>query len=118
MTTETQEAMTTGPRYETILVETARPGVGLITLNRPKSLNALNSTIEREVLAAALAFEQSAEIGAIVITGSERAFAAAGFVILPGRRHTVSRVETARRTGIEAPEGRPVRVDAVVQPPG
>ncbi|MEV6218208.1 enoyl-CoA hydratase-related protein [Nocardia sp. NPDC051833] len=62
--------------YETILVDEARPGVGLIILNRPEKLNSLSRTVEREVLAAALAFDRDPTIGAIVITGSERAFAA------------------------------------------
>ena len=61
--------------YGTILTET-RGKVSLITLNRPKALNALNSTVLAEVLAALNAFEADAGIGAIVITGSEKAFAA------------------------------------------
>ncbi len=61
--------------YETILVET-RGRVGLITLNRPQALNALNSAIERDVVAALQAFEADDGVGAIVITGSEKAFAA------------------------------------------
>ena len=61
--------------YETILAET-RGKVGLITLNRPQALNALNSAIERDVVAALQAFEADEAIGAIVITGSEKAFAA------------------------------------------
>ena len=61
--------------YETILVET-RGKVGLITLNRPQALNALNSTVLGEVVAAAQAFEADDGIGAIVLTGSEKAFAA------------------------------------------
>ena len=61
--------------YETILVET-RGKVGLITLNRPQALNALNSTVLDEVVAAAQAFEADDGIGAIVLTGSEKAFAA------------------------------------------
>jgi enoyl-CoA hydratase len=61
--------------YETILVET-RGRVGLITLNRPKALNALNSTLIGEVNAALDAFERDAGIGCIVLTGSEKAFAA------------------------------------------
>ena len=61
--------------YETILVET-RGKVGLMTLNRPKALNALNSQLLAEVKAALAIFEASASIGAIVITGSEKAFAA------------------------------------------
>lgn len=61
--------------YETILVET-RGRVGLITLNRPQALNALNSAVERDVIAALQAFEADEGVGAIVITGSEKAFAA------------------------------------------
>jgi enoyl-CoA hydratase len=61
--------------YETILVET-RGKVGLITLNRPKALNALNTQVMREAIDAIAAFEADAGVGAIVITGSERAFAA------------------------------------------
>ncbi len=61
--------------YETILVET-RGKVGLITLNRPQALNALNSAIERDVTAALQTFEADEGVGAIVITGSEKAFAA------------------------------------------
>ena len=61
--------------YETILVET-RGKVGLITLNRPKALNALNSALQVDVVAALQAFEADDNIGAIVLTGSEKAFAA------------------------------------------
>lgn len=61
--------------YETILVET-RERVGLVTLNRPKALNALNSQMMKEVVAALQAFDEDRKIGAIVITGSEKAFAA------------------------------------------
>jgi len=61
--------------YETILVST-RDAVGWITLNRPRALNALNTLLMREVVAAAEAFDADDSIGAIVITGSERAFAA------------------------------------------
>ena len=61
--------------YETILVET-RGKVGLITLNRPKALNALNTAMMNEVVAALGAFDDNPRIGSIVITGSEKAFAA------------------------------------------
>jgi enoyl-CoA hydratase len=60
---------------ETIIVET-KGKVGLITLNRPKALNALNGLLVKELGAALLAFDADAAVGAIVITGSERAFAA------------------------------------------
>jgi enoyl-CoA hydratase len=61
--------------YEHIIVET-RDHVGLITLNRPKALNALNSALIAELNAALEAFEADAGIGCIVIAGSEKAFAA------------------------------------------
>jgi enoyl-CoA hydratase len=61
--------------YETLIVET-RGAVGLITLNRPQALNALNSTVLDELLRAHAAFQVADTIGAIVLTGSERAFAA------------------------------------------
>lgn len=61
--------------YNNILVET-REAVGLITLNRPEALNALNSALIDELNEALDAFEADSGIGAIVITGSEKAFAA------------------------------------------
>jgi enoyl-CoA hydratase len=61
--------------YENILVET-RGKVGLITLNRPKALNALSPSLMRELGAALTAFEADENIGAMVITGNEKAFAA------------------------------------------
>jgi enoyl-CoA hydratase len=61
--------------YENILVETRGP-VGLITLNRPKALNALCAALIRELGTALDAFEADDEIGAIVLTGSDKAFAA------------------------------------------
>ncbi|WP_067242517.1 enoyl-CoA hydratase-related protein [Microbacterium resistens] len=61
--------------YETIIVE-QRGRVGWITLHRPEALNALNSRIAAEVTAASVAFDEDEGIGAIVVTGSEKAFAA------------------------------------------
>ncbi|MGB3523679.1 MAG: enoyl-CoA hydratase [Mycobacterium sp.] len=61
--------------YETILVD--RDGrVGTITLNRPQALNALNSQVMGEVITAAAEFDADPGIGAIIITGSAKAFAA------------------------------------------
>lgn len=60
---------------EFILVE-SRDRVGIVTLNRPKQLNALNDGLMNEVGAALLAFDNDDNIGAIVITGSDKAFAA------------------------------------------
>lgn len=69
--------MSTEPNSNTehILVET-RGRVGLITLNRPKALNALNHALMLEVVEAARGFDRDPGIGAIVIAGSDKAFAA------------------------------------------
>jgi enoyl-CoA hydratase len=61
--------------YQNILTET-RGAVGLVTLNRPKALNALNSALMAELREALDGFEADEAIGAIVVTGSEKAFAA------------------------------------------
>ncbi len=61
--------------YDNILVET-NGRVGIVTLNRPKALNALNNALIAELNRALDAFEADAGIGCIVLTGSERAFAA------------------------------------------
>ncbi len=61
--------------YDNIIVDTKGP-VGIITLNRPKAMNALNSAIVREIGRALDGFEADEAIGCIVITGSEKAFAA------------------------------------------
>ncbi|MGO8869035.1 MAG: enoyl-CoA hydratase [Alphaproteobacteria bacterium] len=61
--------------YEHIIVETRGP-VGLITLNRPQALNALCTPLIRELGTALDGFEGDDAIGAVVITGSEKAFAA------------------------------------------
>ncbi len=65
--------------FENILTEVRGTGArqtGLITLNRPKQLNALNDALMDELGAALKAFDADAAIGCIVITGSEKAFAA------------------------------------------
>jgi enoyl-CoA hydratase len=60
---------------QAIVVET-HGRVGVIRLNRPQALNALNAVLRNELLAAAEAFDAEAEIGCILIAGSEKAFAA------------------------------------------
>ncbi|KAI9894647.1 MAG: hypothetical protein M1814_002003 [Vezdaea aestivalis] len=62
--------------YDHILVDTPKSGVGLVTLNRPKALNALSTPLILEVNKALLSFDEDRAIGAIVITGNEKAFAA------------------------------------------
>ncbi|MFL9926747.1 enoyl-CoA hydratase [Herbaspirillum lusitanum] len=66
--------------YENILVET-QGKVALIRLNRPKALNALNDALMGELGEALLAFEADEQIGCIVITGSEKAFAAGADIL-------------------------------------
>jgi enoyl-CoA hydratase len=61
--------------YETILTE-VHGQVGLVRINRPKSRNALNSTVLHELADALEAFDANSAIGAIVITGDDQAFAA------------------------------------------
>ena len=66
-------------RFETILTRTEGPDtrhVGIITLNRPQQLNALNDQLMDELAAALVAFERDDAVGCIIITGSEKAFAA------------------------------------------
>ena len=61
--------------YKNILVET-HGKVGLIRLNRPQALNALNSELIGEMAKAIAGFEADPNIGCIVLTGSDKAFAA------------------------------------------
>jgi enoyl-CoA hydratase len=67
--------------YEAILVET-KDKVGVITLNRPKALNALNDQLMDELGHALNQFDQDEKIGCIVLTGSEKAFAAGADITL------------------------------------
>jgi enoyl-CoA hydratase len=62
--------------YEMIAVRTEADKVGVITLNRPKQLNALNDQLMTELGAALKAFDADPAIGCMVLTGSEKAFAA------------------------------------------
>ena len=62
--------------YELIIVRTEAERVGVVTLNRPKQLNALNSQLMDELGAALKGFDADAGIGCMVITGNEKAFAA------------------------------------------
>ncbi|MGY8632080.1 enoyl-CoA hydratase-related protein [Bradyrhizobium sp. 14AA] len=61
--------------YQSILVE-RRANAGLIILNRPKQFNALNRALSLEVLRATQSFDADPEVGAIVVAGSQKAFAA------------------------------------------
>jgi enoyl-CoA hydratase len=61
---------------ESLVLVHAQGRVGILTLNRPKALNALNDQLMDELGAPLLAFDADDGIGAIIITGSEKAFAA------------------------------------------
>src|SRR6476661_5378065 len=61
--------------YETILVETSGK-IGIVRLNRPAALNALNAQVNADMTAALDAFEADANIACVILTGSEKAFAA------------------------------------------
>ena len=80
--------------YQNIIVET-RGKVGLVTLNRPQALNALNEALIAELNDALTGFESNLEVGCTVITGSEKAFAAGADV-----------KEMAGKTYVEAYLGR------------
>lgn len=61
--------------YSTILVEISEQ-VGLVRLNRPQAMNALNQTLSQELMDALQALDSDAQVGALVVTGNERVFAA------------------------------------------
>jgi enoyl-CoA hydratase len=102
--------------YANIIVDT-RGKVGLITLNRPQALNALNDALVDELVAALNAFEADEAIGCIVLTGSDKAFAAgaditvmAGFSYMDAYKSDYitrnwERVKTCRKPVIAAVAG-------------
>ena len=81
------------PAYETILVE-QKGRVGVITLNRPQALNALNNQVMREVTTAMKVFDSTDDIGCLVVTGSKKAFAAGADIkeMEPNSFHDVHRL--------------------------
>jgi enoyl-CoA hydratase len=64
------------PAYETVAVETPAAGVGLVRFNRPQALNALNAQMTGEAFTALEIFDRDPSIGCMILTGSDRAFAA------------------------------------------
>ena len=77
------------------LIEITREGrVALIRLNRPEVLNALNGALAAELAAAALELESDRDIGAMVITGSERAFAAGADIAEMAGKTAAEMIET------------------------
>ena len=95
--------------YENILVET-KGRVGIIRFNRPQALNALNAALVEELIAAIDAFEADANIGCLLITGSEKAFAAGADIKEMAnktyRRRRTWRTSAATRTASRAAASR------------
>lgn len=94
--------------YEMILVETPGDGVGVVRLNRPKALNALNSQITAEAFTAMEDFDADPAIGCIILTGSDKAFAAGADIKQMAETSAVEMVtndftEWSRMTGISKP---------------
>ena len=88
--------------YELIEVRTEGGKVGIVTLNRPKQLNALNNQLMDELGAALKAFDADPAIGCMILTGSEKAFAAGadiGAMASYGRSPTSTRTTTSPATG-------------------
>lgn len=79
--------------YDFILTET-RGRVGLITLNRPQALNALNNQLMREVMDALDAFDKDERVGAMVITGNEKAFAAGADIKEMAHKTTIQMMDS------------------------
>jgi enoyl-CoA hydratase len=98
----TPESQSNQKTYEHLLVERHEGGVGLIQLNRPKVLNALNGALMAELVAALQAFDQDSAVGCIVITGSEKAFAAGADI---KEMATLSAVEMFQRDTIALWDG-------------
>ena len=71
---------TSGSHYNYILTSRPEPSVALITLNRPKALNALSSPLFKELNQALANADNDSSVGAIVLTGSEKAFAGMRFI--------------------------------------
>lgn len=100
------------PDYKYILAETPAeyPGVGLLRLNRPKALNALNAALVTELMDALAAFDADERIGAMVVTGNERAFAAGADI----EEMTSSSAEDMRSSGHISPFDRIRRIEKPV----
>ncbi|MCB0251497.1 MAG: enoyl-CoA hydratase/isomerase family protein [Anaerolineae bacterium] len=99
----------------TVIVET-RGRVGLMRINRPRQMNALNSEVMAQILAAVEAFDADPDIGAMVLAGNERAFAAGADIkemagmgvvdhIQSGRIAMWQRVRSAKKPIIAAVSG-------------
>jgi enoyl-CoA hydratase len=92
--------------YENILTETVGE-VGVVQINRPKDLNALNDPTVAEIMDALEAFDADPEVGCMVLTGSEKAFAAGADIkqmseaspLEMYQTHAVSRYDRMRRIG-------------------
>ena len=87
--------------FKNIIAE-KRGRVGLITLNRPKAMNALNPALMSELAQALDEFEAADDVGAIVLTGNEKAFAAGADIVQFDEPYMQARPDKAREYGLEA----------------
>lgn len=88
--------------YEYILTDMPAKGVGLVQLNRPQSLNALSSGLLAEVMDALLKFDADESIGCMILTGSEKAFAAgADIKEMDGQTHIEMLMATSLIDGFD-----------------
>jgi enoyl-CoA hydratase len=85
--------------YENVIAEKRDDGVGLVQLNRPQALNALNGALMTELVEALRTFDADPEIGCMVITGNERAFAA-GADIKEMEQSTAVQMMSSDRIGL------------------
>jgi enoyl-CoA hydratase/carnithine racemase len=79
--------------YELIEVRTEAEKVGIITLNRPKQLNALNDAADGRTGPGAQGLDADEAIGCMIITGSEKAFAAGADISRHGHLHLCRRLQ-------------------------
>ena len=91
--------------YETIRVDDRGEGVAIVTLHRPDALNALNVELMTELARAFAALEADATVGCVVLTGSEKAFAAGADIKEMASRSYLEMYRTERIAGWDADAG-------------
>ena len=98
---------TAAASYETVIAEVKPGNVGLITLNRPKALNALSPQLVGELADAASAFDADPSIGCIVVTGAgDKAFAAGADIKVMSDKSYMDMYKVMHRP---SPDHRPLR---------
>src|ERR1700736_5159388 len=80
--------------YQTIIVAKEEENLGVLTLNRPDALNALNSKMVDEIISALRGFECDDDVRCVILTGSERAFCAGADIREMSAQSTVDMIRT------------------------